>query len=103
MLDLIVRANDLEWQEASESYMRGTQVKILREDEGGKTILLKIPAGFRQESHSHLRTEQHYVLQGAYEMRGTLCPEGTYQLIHKNSTHGPITSEAGAQILVIWH
>jgi len=103
MLDLIVRANDLDWQAADETYMRGTLVKVLREDEGGKTILLKIPAGFRQESHSHLRTEQHYVLRGAYKMGNTLCPEGTYQLIHKDSTHGPITSEAGAEILVIWH
>ncbi|MEA3288035.1 MAG: cupin domain-containing protein [Candidatus Marinimicrobia bacterium] len=103
MLDLIVKANDLKWQDASESYMRGTQIKILREDEGGKTILLKIPPGFRQESHSHLRTEQHYVIQGAYEMGSTPCPEGTYQLIHKDSTHGPITSKAGAVILVIWH
>lgn len=103
MIDMIVKANDLEWQSAGENYMRGTQVKVLREDEGGKTILLKIPPGFRQEKHSHLRTEQHYVVRGAYEMGKTLCPEGTYQLIHKDSTHGPITSETGAEILVVWH
>lgn len=103
MLDMIVKANDLEWQDASETYMPGTLVKILRDDDGGKTILLKIPAGFRQESHSHLRTEQHYVIRGSYEMGNSYCPEGTYQLIHKNITHGPITSKTGAEILVIWH
>ncbi len=103
MMDMIVKANDLEWQDAGETYMRGTLIKVLRDDVGGRTILLKIPAGFRQESHSHLRTEQHYVIRGAYEMGDILCPEGTYQLIHKDSTHGPITSATGAEILVIWH
>jgi len=103
MLDMIVKANDLEWQDAGETYMQGTRIKVLREDTGGKTVLLKIPAGFHQEAHSHLRTEQHFVLQGAYEMEHTHCPQGTYQLIHKNSTHGPITSKGGAEILVVWH
>ena len=103
MLDMIVKANDLEWQDAGDTYMRGTLMKVLRDDEGGKTVLLKLPPGFRQEAHSHLRTEQHFVLQGSYAMETTHCPQGTYQLIHKDSTHGPVYSETGAEILVIWH
>jgi len=103
LLDLMVNANDLEWKDAGKTYMRGTQIKVLREDAGGRTLLLKLPAGFRQESHSHLQTEQHFVIRGSYRMGDVECPAGTYQLIHANMTHGPFTSKEGAEILVIWH
>jgi anti-sigma factor ChrR (cupin superfamily) len=103
MLDIIVNCNSLEWQEPSENYPQGTKVKILRDDEEGRTVILKIPKGFRMESHSHIKNEQHYILKGEYEIEGKFYDEGTYQLIHSNMTHGPFTSKTGAEILVIWH
>jgi len=78
-------------------------VKTAFGDEGGRTIVLQLPKGFRLEGHSHTKSEQHFVLKGQYELEGRTCSEGTYQLIHAEMSHGPFTSETGAEILVIWN
>lgn len=103
MLDMIVNCNSLEWQDANESYPQGTKIKVLRDDEGGRTVILKIPKKFKMEGHSHIRNEQHFILKGQYAMNGQVYSQGTYQLIHSNMTHGPFTSETGAEILIIWN
>ena len=101
MLEIIVNVNDMEWQPAT-SYQEGTLWKVLRDENGGKTVLLKIPPGFKMEPHTHLCMEQHYVLEGSYEVNGQTFATGTYQLIPPNFTHGPFYSKNGATILVIW-
>ena len=103
MLDMIVNSNSMEWQDAAESYSPGTKMKVLRDDEGGRTVILKIPKEFKMEDHSHIKNEQHFILKGEYEIEGKIYPQGTYQLIHSNITHGPFTSKGGAEILIIWH
>ena len=102
MLDEIINCNSLEWQDAKNSFPVGTQIKILRDDEEGRAVILRLPKGFRMEGHSHIRNEQHFILKGQYEMNGKVFSQGTYQLIHKDMTHGPYTSETGAEVLVIW-
>jgi len=103
MIDMIVNCNLMEWQDAGNMYPPGTKIKVLRDDEGGKTVILQLPAGFRMESHSHTKNEQHYVLKGQIELGGGTFGEGTYQLVHARASHGPFTSEAGAVVLVIWN
>ena len=103
MLDEIVNCNSMEWQEAELGYPAGTKVKLLRDDEGGRTVILKLPKGFKMAGHTHIKNEQHFILKGQYEMNGRVCSQGTYQLIHSDMTHGPYTSETGAEVLVIWH
>ena len=88
--------------EVHPSYPEGTKVKVLRDEDGAKTLLLKLPAGFHMEGHSHISTEQHFVLEGSYVSDGVEYREGTYQIIHAGVQHGPFTSENGAVILVIW-
>ena len=103
MVDMIVNCNDLNWQDAGKAYPPDTKIKVLREDEGGKTIILKMPKGFRMEAHTHIQNEQHFILNGQYEINGQIYNEGTYQLIKADMTHGPFTSQTGAEILVIWN
>ncbi len=103
MLDEIVNCNSMEWQDAEDGNPDGTKIKVLRDDEGGRTVILKLPKGFRREGHTHIRNEQHFILKGQYEMNGKVYSQGTYQLIHKEMTHGPYTSETGAEVLVIWN
>ena len=55
------------------------------------------------EGHSHINNEQHFVLKGQYEIGEKVYSQGTYQLIHSNTTHGPFTAKAGAEVLVIWN
>ena len=103
MLDMIVNCDSMEWQEAADNYPQGTKVKVLRDDDSGRTIILKIPKDFRMDDHCHIKNEQHFILKGQYEINGKVYSQGTYQLIHSNMTHGPFTSKTGAEILGIWH
>ena len=89
------------WERA-EGYPEGTKSKILRDEEGAKTMLLKLPRGFQMGSHTHIYNEQHLVLDGEYESEGKVYPSGTYRLIPAHKNHGPFTSKTGAIILVIW-
>jgi anti-sigma factor ChrR (cupin superfamily) len=82
MKNIINLFDDLNWENAT-NYPDGTLQKALRDEKGGKSLLLKIPKGFSMPSHSHINTEQHFVL-GAHE------------------DHGPFESKEGALILVIW-
>jgi len=101
MLQEIVNCNEMDWQTAK-SYPEGTVSKILRDDHGKKTILLKLPAGFHMAAHSHTSLEQHYILEGSYEIEGQRFDVGTYQLIPPGFTHGPFDSKNGAILFVIW-
>ena len=98
-----IDSNDLKWQPA-EGYPAGAEAKVL--SMGGsmapRTILLKIPPGWSMDSHSHNRTELHFVLQGEYESAGETHPSGTFRVIPKGVTHGPFISKLGAIIMVTW-
>lgn len=93
--------DELGWKQA-EGYPAGTSSKTLRDENGAKTMLLKLPRGFQMKSHTHIYNEQHLVLEGEYESEGDVYPSGTYRLIHAHKNHGPFTSKTGAIVLVIW-
>jgi len=103
MGDMIINCNAMEWQEAGDGYPSGTKIKVLRDDEDGRTVILRLPKGFEMGGHTHIKNEQHYILEGQYRVGGKVCAQGTYQLIRSNMTHGPFTSKTGAEVLVVWH
>ncbi len=92
---------DLNWEEAN-GYPKGTQRKLLREEKNGRTVLLKLPKGFKLGAHSHLTAEQHFVLEGEYTSDGVVYPTGSYQIFSAGDEHGPFESENGALVLIIW-
>ena len=100
---MILNSNAMEWQEAGEGYPTGTKIKLLRDDDNGRTAILQLPKGFKMESHSHIKDEQHFVLKGQYEIGEIAYKQGTYHYIHHKVTHGPFTSKTGAEILVVWY
>ena len=93
--------DELHWEEA-EGYQIGTRAKTLRDENGARTVLLKLPKGFFIEPHSHVTTEQHFVLEGEYESEGKVYSSGSYQLIPAHVDHGPFKSKNGALVLIIW-
>lgn len=93
--------DDLNWEEANE-YFLGTKRKVLRNDNGARTILLKLPKGFKMPPHTHLTTEQNFVVEGQYTYKGEVFPKGSYQIFSPYDEHGPFESKEGAIILVIW-
>lgn len=101
MKDLINLFDQLNWENA-DNYPEGTFKKTLRDEDGAKTILLKMPAGFRMELHSHITSEQNFVLKGAFTYQGITYHEGSYQHFNAHEDHGPYYSKDGALVLVIW-
>ena len=93
--------DDLNWVKADE-YFEGTLKKELRESTDGRTILLKLPPGFSMSPHSHIVTEQHFVIEGEYQSKGESVPAGSYQIFYPGDNHGPFESKDGALILIIW-
>ena len=93
---------DADGWESSHHYPAGTMQKVLRDEAGGKTILLRLPAGFRMSSHAHVAAEQHIVLEGSYASEGRIYAKGSYRLIQGHEDHGPFESEKGALILVVY-
>lgn len=62
----------------------------------------KLPEGFSMSPHSHITTEQHFVLKGEYQSGDENFIEGSYQVFSQGEEHGPFKSKTGALILVIW-
>ena len=98
-----INTNDLKWQPAK-GYSTGAEEKLL--SVGGsiapRTILLKIPAGWSMDEHSHIYTELHYILEGEYESKDETYTSGTFRVIPKEVEHGPFTTKRGAIILITW-
>ena len=101
MKNLMNLYDDLNWENANE-YSSETKKKILRDENGAKTILLKLPKKFYMAPHSHITTEQNFVLEGEYISKGKKYPIGSYQIFAPGDEHGPFESKNGALILVIW-
>ena len=98
---IIVDTNQMDWEEAR-SYPKGTLIKLLRNEGAARSVLLKLPPGFRMDAHAHTCGEQHFVLEGEYEVGGEEHGSGTYQYVSARTNHGPFTSGEGAVILVVW-
>ena len=98
-----VNTNDISWQNALK-YPPGAEEKVLSMGGGmaPRTIILKIPAGWEMESHSHSHTELHYVLEGSYESEGRTYSAGTFRIIPKEVRHGPFSTKTGATIIIIY-
>jgi len=100
MKNLMNLYNDLGWENADD-YFTGTKRKVLRNENGARTVLLKLPKGFFMSPHSHITTEQHFVLDGEYTSNGKKFPKGSYQIFSPHDEHGPFVSKEGALVLVI--
>lgn len=101
MSEILLNSEEMEWEE-TESYPQGTLRKILREEGGARSFLLKLPANFQMDAHTHAYGEQHFVLGGEYEAGGKTYGPGSYHYIPARTDHGPYTSKSGAVVLVIW-
>ena len=103
MQEIRRQTGEMAWEEAK-GYPPGAKMKVLREgsEREGRTILLRIEKGWEMAPHTHVTTEQHYVLEGTYEGEGAVHGPGTYRLIPANENHGPFLTRTGATILVTW-
>ncbi len=101
MENLMNLYDNLGWENADE-YFSGTKRKVLRDENGARTVLLKLPKGFYMSPHSHITTEQDFVLDGEYSSNGKSYTKGSYQIFSPHDEHGPFESKEGALVLIIW-
>jgi anti-sigma factor ChrR (cupin superfamily) len=98
-----INAAEMKWEPAL-TYPGNAEQKVL--SGGGsvapRTILLKIPPGWRMDRHSHQHTELHFVLDGEYRCENLTYRAGSFRMIPASVEHGPFSTEEGATILVIW-
>jgi len=104
MSETVYHIDDMEWEPAIH-YPSGAEVKVLRrgEDWSSWTILLKMPPNWQMYPHVHGATEEHFVLEGAYEIDEQLYAKGTYQFIPTGTRHGLLKSQTGAVVLIVGH
>jgi anti-sigma factor ChrR (cupin superfamily) len=102
MKEVINLFSNSDWVDATE-YPKGTLKKVLYDENGVITFLLKLPEGFYMASHTHITAEQHFLLKGNYISEGKVFTEGTFQSFKAHEDHGPFESEQGALVLVMWH
>ena len=101
MTEVLLDTNGMEWEE-SDAYPSGTMVKVLRDEGEVRSLLLKLPADFHLDPHTHTTAEQHFILEGGYQTGGWEFGPGTYHYLPARKLHGPYTSKNGAVVLVIW-
>jgi len=93
--------DEIKWEKA-EGYGEGAMRKVLRDEKGCKTVLLKLPKHFHMNAHSHVNAEQHFVIEGNYTINNIPFGPGSYQRIPANEEHGSFDSEDGVLLLVMW-
>ncbi|NQT78359.1 MAG: cupin domain-containing protein [Bacteroidetes bacterium] len=98
----IINLFDDEHWEVANGYPQGTMAKVLRDSKDAKTVLLKLPKGFFMAPHSHLTTEQNFLIEGEYESAGESYSAGSYQIFSPRDEHGPFESKNGALVLVVY-
>lgn len=78
-------ADDRTWQPASET---GVERSVLRTNEqGGRTVLVRLKAGARVPRHSHGGTEEVVVLDGRVEIGGVALDKGDYLYVTAGEEH----------------
>lgn len=101
MQEIHINYENIDWHKNPNS-SHSISSKMLRDEEGAKTLLLKLPKGVTIDTHKHTKTEQHFIIEGEYESEGKTYGPGTYRLIPAETNHGPFSAKTELVILVIW-
>jgi anti-sigma factor ChrR (cupin superfamily) len=80
--------------------LRGVEIKLLREDAGSRSYLLRMAPGARVPPHAHPIDEECIVLEGDATINGVLCRAGDYHLAPQDMPHQWLSSEAGCVLFI---
>jgi membrane-bound ClpP family serine protease len=102
MEPIVLYTPDLEAKPGPES-ATNADVVTLREDTptGARTMLVRLHAGGEIVAHAHGAPVQHFVLGGHCESEGRTLSAGTYVLYPAHSSIGRISSQEGAELLIV--
>lgn len=94
---LSIAAGDGAWQ----PWLDGVQIKVLREQAGVLSYLLRLAPGAALPPHRHPQDEECLVLEGRLQIGSTLeLGPGSYHLAHAGALHASVRSDTGATIFL---
>lgn len=93
---LFVHSHEGEWVRL----LRGVELKLLRQDGGQRSYLMRMAPGARVPPHEHALDEESLVLEGDATIDGVLCLAGDYHFAPRGRPHGWLTSEKGCLLFV---
>ena len=94
---LTLPANDQGWQ----PWLPGVAMKVLHEDAGVLSYLLRLEPGAQLPAHRHPMDEECVVLQGSLQVGSrTVVGPGGYHRARRGALHATITSRGGALIFL---
>jgi anti-sigma factor ChrR (cupin superfamily) len=93
---LFVHSHEGEWVRL----LRGVELKLLRQDGGQRSYLLRMAAGARIPPHEHALDEESLVLEGDVTINGVRCLAGDYHFAPHGKPHGWLSSEKGCLLFV---
>lgn len=94
---LTVDAGDGHWQ----PFLDGVAIKVLREDAGVLSYLLRLAPGASLPAHRHPLDEECVVLEGRLRVGSTTeVGPGGYHLAHRGALHAAISSATGATVFL---
>ncbi|WP_457421642.1 cupin domain-containing protein [Roseateles sp. P5_E7] len=82
-------------------FVDGVQIKVLHENEGILSYLLRFSPGARLEAHRHEVDEECVVLDGVLKVGSRVeVAAGGYHLARAGTLHASITTDTGATIFL---
>lgn len=94
----VCRSDDSEWKPAGE----GIRVKVLSAKPtcGRLTLLMEMQPRAVMPAHTHGSDEECYVIEGSFEMGGTVYRTGDFLIASKGTAHPPVSSPTGCVVLL---
>ncbi|MEW6119791.1 MAG: cupin domain-containing protein [Pseudomonadota bacterium] len=93
---LFVHSHEGEWVRL----LRGVELKLLRQEDGQRSYLMRMAPGARIPPHEHALDEEALVLEGDATINGVLCLAGDYHFAPRGKPHGWLSSEKGCLLFV---
>lgn len=94
---LTIDGDEGEWQ----PFLDGVVIKVLREQGGALSYLLRLAPGATLPPHRHPHDEECSVLEGRLRVGSQIeIGPGGYHLAHGGALHATIRSETGATIFL---
>jgi quercetin dioxygenase-like cupin family protein len=94
---LTVHAADGQWQ----PFGHGVQIKVLNEQNGVMSYLLKLAPGATVAAHRHPHDEECVVLEGTLMIgRSLMVSAGGFHMARRGALHDLLSSEHGATIFL---
>jgi anti-sigma factor ChrR (cupin superfamily) len=80
--------------------LAGVEMKLLRQDNHSRSLLLRMRPGSRIPPHEHELEEESLVLEGDATINGVLCRAGDYHMAPRGKPHGWVSTEGGCLLFL---